>query len=213
VDQYLQFGDVPIHGGQPVSKSVTCLIHDDGARIEATLSPAIGKLSITKPSGSPLSSQITVMLNPNLPVGKVHFDLPLTVIRTTGEKERGPVLEVDGEMRSPFQVTPSQILLGEHPVGKTVEAEFAIRIPPKSDYTVHQVSSSDAATTVNLLSNLPNDEQGRVLTYSVTQGVLAGDKATEITILLRNTKGESQKVSVRLASNGTDVSNQKSPSK
>jgi hypothetical protein len=119
------------------------------------------------------------------------------------------VLELDGEMRSPFHVSPSQILLGEHPVGKTVEAEFCVRIPPKSDYSIQQVSSADAATTVSLLSDKPIDEKGRVLTYSVSQRVAAGNKATEVTILLRNTKGESQKVSVRLSSTGLVLADQK----
>ncbi len=214
VDRVLQFGDLAVHGGKPVSKTVSCLIHEPGARIEASLSPELGIVTVTPAAGKPLSSQITVTPNPKTPVGKYHFNVPITVIRADGIQEAGPILEVDGDMSSPFQITPSQVLLGEHPVGTTVEAEFNVTLPPTSDFAVKQVSTDLAETTVRLLRDEVDRADGRRLTYVVGQRIAkVGDKTTEVAILLSNAKGEKQTVRVRIAFSGTESAPDKIPGK
>jgi hypothetical protein len=180
----LSFLDMCTSGGEAAVRRVHATVHMPLERLEVVAVPPIATVRVIPSTDETERHDILVSPDPALPIGPFRFDLRITVIGQDGQAYPCATIPVDGEMQPATRIVPSMILLGEHSVPSSPEADFMVHLRPGN--VIERAELDSQYCTVSRLG--PNGGTG--VRYRVVMHITKpGDHHTSVVFVVRRSDG------------------------
>ncbi len=160
----LEFGDEPIRGQPPLSRTVIARVHVPNARLQAKAVPEIVTVAVCPRGGMEGEYALRIAPKPTLAVGMFRGKVCLDLRAENGERLPGIVLPISGEMRPEVRPLPASLVFGPLRIGQTAEATVTLQAPAGENLVVDHIETESEDVQVKRLakSSVPDSQLFRL---------------------------------------------------
>lgn len=135
----LDFGDEPVRGQSPLSRTAIAKVHIPDTKLQVKAVPPHVTIASRPQNGSADEFELTIAPKPLLEAGSFRCKVKVDLVTAAGARLSGVVLPVSGRMRPEVRALPSQVVFGPQRVGQTAEATVTLQAPAGEVWVVDHI--------------------------------------------------------------------------
>jgi hypothetical protein len=184
----VQFGESIVYGQPAMPRKACATAHIPVERLEVTTGNQLVKVDVAREKQNPDQFTLSITPKPGLPQGRFASDITIDLITPHGDRLRGTVLPVQGDVQPEVRPLPAKVMLGLKRVGDQAKATVVLQGPSDADMAVEHIETNSPDTNVEAV-DLPGSPSGR--TFRITQRVTReGEQKSTVRFFLHQRTGE-----------------------
>ena len=169
----ITFGDSLVHGQPPTTRKiqVTALVGLECVEASCDSASATAKIERSKSDSS--KYELAVLPRNDLKAGSFKFNVVLRLHSSSGPLP-SVTIPVEGRVLQDIQATPSLMLFGACPVGKSIGETVVLRSRAGTTFTVDRVEFDPASSSVESVKAEPSVKEYRLTRRVLKEGDQSG---------------------------------------